>query len=190
MTGLVRSTVSPSSSIMRRSTPWVLGCCGPMLMIMRLSSTASTSTSAVRSTAPTSRASSAAGVAARDRISWAPSSVSRARSGVVMRGSPRGRCLLELHRDAADAVVLAQRVPFPIIGHQNPRQVGMAAEQDPEQVVGLPLHGLGAGIELEQRVDDGVVLGDLQPDAGAAAMLLSQEVVYVLARFGWKASRE
>ena len=34
MTGFVRSTVSPSSSSMRRSTPCVLGCCGPMLMII------------------------------------------------------------------------------------------------------------------------------------------------------------
>ena len=42
MTGLVRRTVSPSSSIMSRSTPWVDGCCGPMLMIM-VSSSSSTS---------------------------------------------------------------------------------------------------------------------------------------------------
>ncbi len=34
MTGLARSTVSPSSSIMMRSTPWVDGCCGPMLRII------------------------------------------------------------------------------------------------------------------------------------------------------------
>ena len=34
MIGLTRSTVSPSSSIIRRSTPWVDGCCGPMLMII------------------------------------------------------------------------------------------------------------------------------------------------------------
>ena len=34
MTGLARSTVSPSSSIMIRSTPWVDGCCGPMLRII------------------------------------------------------------------------------------------------------------------------------------------------------------
>ena len=34
MTGFARTTVSPSSSIMMRSTPWVDGCCGPMLMII------------------------------------------------------------------------------------------------------------------------------------------------------------
>ncbi len=45
MTGLVRSTVSPSSSSMSRSTPWVDGCWGPMLMIMVSSSDRSTSMS-------------------------------------------------------------------------------------------------------------------------------------------------
>ena len=34
MTGFARSTVSASSSIMMRSTPWVDGCCGPMLRII------------------------------------------------------------------------------------------------------------------------------------------------------------
>ena len=34
ITGLHRMTVSPSSSKSRRSTPWVEGCCGPMLMII------------------------------------------------------------------------------------------------------------------------------------------------------------
>ena len=38
MTGLERSTVSPSSSTMTRSTPWVDGCDGPRLRIMVSSS--------------------------------------------------------------------------------------------------------------------------------------------------------
>ena len=46
MMGLVRSTVSPSSSSMRRSTPWVEGCWGPMLMIVVSSSRRSMSMSA------------------------------------------------------------------------------------------------------------------------------------------------
>ena len=43
MTALVRSTNSPSSSSMSRSTPWVEGCWGPMLMIIVSSSGRSTS---------------------------------------------------------------------------------------------------------------------------------------------------
>ena len=50
MTGLVRSTVSPSSSSISRSTPWVDGCWGPMLMIMVSSSGRSTSMSPGSST--------------------------------------------------------------------------------------------------------------------------------------------
>src|SRR5574337_200834 len=34
MCGAHLTTISPSSSNTRRSTPWVLGCCGPMLMVM------------------------------------------------------------------------------------------------------------------------------------------------------------
>src|SRR5213594_907682 len=34
MIGLARTTVSPSSSSTTRSTPWVEGCCGPMLSVM------------------------------------------------------------------------------------------------------------------------------------------------------------
>src|SRR5262245_48043924 len=34
MCGMQRTTVSPSSSSTRRSTPWVAGCCGPRLMSM------------------------------------------------------------------------------------------------------------------------------------------------------------
>src|SRR6266516_6961307 len=34
MTGRHDTTYSPSSSRTSRSTPWVEGCCGPMLMIM------------------------------------------------------------------------------------------------------------------------------------------------------------
>ena len=74
MIGLVRSTVSPSSSSMRRSTPWVLGCCGPMLMIIVSSSdgppldrASAASASDRRSTAPSSRSSSSAPAEPRER---------------------------------------------------------------------------------------------------------------------------
>src|SRR6478609_8762604 len=34
MVGDTETTVSPSSSSTSRSTPWVLGCCGPMLTVI------------------------------------------------------------------------------------------------------------------------------------------------------------
>src|SRR5215831_16593753 len=48
MTGLSDTTVSPSSSMTRRSTPWVDGCCGPMLMVRVLNSGAVVAIRALR----------------------------------------------------------------------------------------------------------------------------------------------
>ena len=89
MMGLVRTTVSPSSSIMRRSTPWVDGCWGPKLRIMESSPAGSRSMSdepgtwlsGRRSTAPTSRPSSSGAVRSRRISSWLPSEVSATRPG-------------------------------------------------------------------------------------------------------------
>src|SRR6266542_3942867 len=72
MIGFVRRTVSPCSSSMSRSTPCVLGCCGPMLMIIVSSSGGSTDRSAasvsdIRNTDPSSRTSSAPPRLGRDR---------------------------------------------------------------------------------------------------------------------------
>ena len=82
MTGLAWSTVSPSSSIMIRSTPWVDGCCGPMLMIV-----VSSSSGQIPPVMTTSRS--------LRRSSCAPSSVCRARrpssiscSLIGVRGPP------------------------------------------------------------------------------------------------------
>ena len=72
MTGLVRSTVSPSSSSISRSTPWVLGCCGPMLMMVVSASSGASwpaSASEMRSTDPTSRSTSTPPAMARGAIS-------------------------------------------------------------------------------------------------------------------------
>ena len=45
------------------------------------------------------------------------------------------RCALELHGDATDVVVLAERVAVPVVGHEDAGQVGVAVERDAEQVV-------------------------------------------------------
>src|SRR5688572_20075253 len=171
MIGLVRSTVSPSSSSMRRSTPWVLGCWGPMLMIIvssgdgpsALRSPASASDR--RRTLPTSRSSSGAFIPLREVvISCAPSPVSAANPGFTPPAALPGiGHALELHRDLALGVVLAERVADPVLRHEDPGQVGMVLEADAEHVEDLSLHRLGAGMDVEQRRHDRVVLGDLDP---------------------------
>src|SRR4029453_233602 len=158
MTGLLRSTVSPSSSSMSRSTPCVDGCCGPMLRIIVWSSEgsssaiAATSASDIRRTAPTSRISSAAPAPWRGASSWDPSDVRMAASvEAVVTASPGVLHALELHGDRTHGMVLAQREPVPVLRHQDAGQVGVARELDPIHVVHLALERLGAGVHVEQR---------------------------------------
>ena len=176
MIGLVRSTVSPSSSSMSRSTPWVDGCCGPMLMIM-VSLVGVGRLLGERGGVGLGQAQhrSRARAAARRRrrpcagaISWAPSAVRSTRSVVVVIGGHRGwssgvRGALELHRDAPDGVVLAQRVAVPVLGHEDAGEVGVAVEADAEHVEHLALQRLGAGVDVEQRRARRVVVGHLDP---------------------------
>ena len=142
MTGLVRSTVSPSSSSMSRSTPWVEGCWGPMLMIIVSSSDARCRCRRVEDHAlgqAQDRADRELDAGPR-RGQPAPGRPRRSRAGVhgcaagadheAGRRSSRPRCFLELHRHPADAVVLAQRVALPVLGHEDPGQVGVAGEDD------------------------------------------------------------
>ncbi len=44
---------------------------------------------------------------------------------------------------ARELVVLAQGMPFPVIGKEDPPEIGMALEHDPEEIVGLPLVPVG-----------------------------------------------
>src|SRR5690349_9804514 len=140
MIGLQRTTSSPFSSSIRRSTPCVLGCCGPMLMIMVWSlpgsiasmGRAAASASDRRRTLPTSHRSSATGIWLRGRISWLPSEVKEV--DVLMRASPGRGGALELHGDGAHRVVLAERVADPVLGHEDAAEVGVAVEGDPEHV--------------------------------------------------------
>ena len=60
------------------------------------------------------------------------------------------RRVLELDGDLPDLVVLAQRVPLPVLRHEDAGQVGMVGERDPEHVVHLALERLGAGVDVEQ----------------------------------------
>ena len=214
MMGLERSTVSPCSSSMSRSTPWVLGCWGPMLMIMVSSSGTSSSPSSVastagaagcaasasdrRSTAPTSIIRSTASVTWRLVSSWPPSEVwlESAKGSwasdwplgfvvgswvVVMAASVTGIA----HRTVGaplnctgmrpDVVVLAQRVAHPVLGHEDAGHVGVTVEDDAEHVEHLALHGLGAGVDGEQRRAGGIVARHLHPQADALALAVRHE---------------
>src|SRR5207244_2814218 len=189
MTGLLRRTVSPSSSIMSRSTPWVDGCWGPMLMIIVSSGLTSmlrspgsrVTPSGSRSTAPCSSSSSADSVALRGAISWAPSDVSidsdRAScSRVLIRFSSTGLgWVLELNGDATHGVVLSQRMTLPVLRHEDAGEVGVALEADAHHVEDLSLHGVGPRVEAKERRHHGLGPGDLHPQPDAAALLEGEQ---------------
>src|SRR5690242_18680807 len=114
MIGLQATTTSPSSSNSTRSTPWVLGCCGPMLMWRVL------------------------------RIRCASIVIGLASQLVAAAGAkdlPGGR---EIYRLAADRVVAPQGMALPPVRHHDPRQVRVPVELDAEQVEHLTLVPVGA----------------------------------------------
>src|SRR5437879_13751447 len=50
-----------------------------------------------------------------------------------------------------DGVVLTQGIALPVLGEQDPPEVGMTLEPDAEHVVALALHPVGAAVESGQR---------------------------------------
>ena len=88
---------------------------------------------------------------------------------MVVIASPGRRRVFELNRDAADGVILTQRVADPVFGHQDASEVGMVLELDAEHVVDLALEGFAARIEIEHRRHSRVVGRHLHPQPDAIA---------------------
>src|SRR5437870_3705788 len=118
MSGSASFITSPSARTTKRSTPCVEGCCGPIDSVM-------------------------SSVASPPSV-WRWTSTSNPASPIVSSGLqqalPRG----------GDAVVLlgldevlAQRVARPVLRHEDAAQVGMALEDDTEEVEGLALLPVG-----------------------------------------------
>src|SRR5579883_385843 len=103
MSGTHFTTVSPSSSISRRSTPWVDGCCGPMLRTMRRCPVAV----------------------------WTVSRSAATSGGIAVS--------LILNSIPGDGIILAQRMPFPIVGHHDAPQIGVIDEADAEEIENFAL---------------------------------------------------
>src|SRR5689334_10489294 len=86
--------------------------------------------------------------------------------------------------DAAEGVVLAQRVVAVPVPRQDPPEVRVADEDDAVHVVDLPLHPLGAGpdrrhaVHLQPRVAalDDFLVADLVPLAPQFSSVLGVEV--------------
>src|SRR6478752_2601257 len=104
MVGVTFWMTSPSSSSTSLSTPCVLGCCGPMLTVI---------------------------VSLRSSATAYP--VAFDVGAELFFGDFERlvglRRLLDLHR-----IVLARRVAFPVLGHQQTTQIVVTGEHDPEHV--------------------------------------------------------
>src|SRR3981081_2061697 len=142
-----------------------------MLMIMVSSSWYSKSTSPGsratpsdrRRTPPSSLRSWAARVSSRDFSSCEPSLVSAANGRLSFwlmaascHDSSGRRALLELDGDTTHRIVLAQRVPLPVLWPEDAGQIVMVVEAYAKQVIGLPLHRFGPRPDVEQRRHDRV----------------------------------
>src|SRR6476659_10471710 len=102
------TTFSPSSRSTTRSTPCVLGCCGPMLI----------TSSSVSNIGP------CCGVGLLN-VSLLPS---------LAQLQPVERVLEQHLPRSFERVVLALRVPLPLVGHQDAAQVGVPGEPAPGHV--------------------------------------------------------
>src|SRR5690606_23547135 len=208
ISGVAFTTVSPSSSTTTRRTPWVLGWWGPMLRVSRSSSGASWSLgSGARAKASTScRAVPSAGLGANGsgsraimaipplRLAAAGSRVgSPAPTGVGQGLGPPGLEKIELLPlgqggrrpipGAPQGVILPEGMTLPVIGHQDPPQVGVARKADPEEVIHLPLSPVGRrpevgdGRHLRRLLRDGHPQLEASRLLGPAVALEGQEVV-------------
>src|ERR1700736_2579183 len=116
------TTVSPSSSSTSRSTPCVLGCCGPMFTVIV---SVRSSGIVLRSAVPRARA------RASSVLSCARCLVGGEVSAEFFLGHLQRFRRPRLQPDL-DREILAQRVTFPVLGHQETPQIAVALEDDPE----------------------------------------------------------
>src|SRR5574337_1556507 len=107
MYGMTSVTTSPSSFNMRRSTPCVLGCCGPMLTYI---------------------SSIVSGICSAISISCGFICLPQLKTSLhrLVRNQP------------FVLIILAQRVPHPVLRGQDPSEVRMTIETNPHHVEGLP----------------------------------------------------
>src|SRR5947209_16754727 len=131
MSGSASRTTSPSSFSRTRSTPCVLGCWGPMLSsIQSVGGSCSGPNGSCPGPGPNGswagpgpNGSCATRVSATDRVGLQPFKLLVAEDDRLTEGD----------------VILPQRMAFPALRHQQPAQVRMTVELDPEQVPGFTL---------------------------------------------------
>src|SRR5919199_3455952 len=149
MIGIMSLTISPSSVVSSRSTPWVAGWCGPMLSVKTSSwvSTCVPKTGASGSAdAPPSPSRSIVAERSRSRygiVRGSGPSLIPARQSVLVEGEDHGL--------AADREVAPLRVADVVLRHQDPAQVVVAVEDHAEHVEDLALLEVGGREQVDHR---------------------------------------
>src|SRR5919106_63646 len=142
MIGVVSRTTSPSSVVSSRSTPWVAGWCGPML-IVNSSSWRSPSTSASVPETGCSPIRSMVTERSRSRYGTLSGSVIPARVLALVEGVEHGL--------AAHGEVAPLREALVVLRHEDAAMVRVALEHHAEHVVDLALLEVRGG----EQVHDG-----------------------------------
>src|SRR5215210_6253224 len=206
MIGVTPTTVSPSSWRMRRNTPWVLGCCGPMLRVSSLSfsdeRTASRPGTARALPSPNSElcrvvvssAPAPCDPLVAEPFAWgAPSSrgvssTERSDTSESFLTTGRGELALDAvtemsHQDirVVERPILAERVTRETVLEQDAAQVRVPDELHAHQVVDLALLEVGARPDRRKARAERVRLGrQVEPEDDAARVLDVIEAVDVV----------
>src|SRR6476661_11250390 len=129
MSGTALTTSSPSRRRSRRSTPCVDGCCGPIDSVIS------------------------------DSSDWSSTStVPGSLSITVLISSEKLTSIHAVRLVASQRVILSQRVPVEIRRQQYAAQIGMAIENDAEQIECLTLVPVGRLPKVRDRPHVGSVL--------------------------------
>src|SRR4030081_3742752 len=152
MTGTAEMTVSPCSCMIKRKTPWVLGCCGPRLSVISVSPTSSTTPEGSMVSKMVSP-SSAPRLGARPGISV---------SAMVIFFSSDASGSVRLVDELLDGdvvvvhfVIASHGEADEVVGQQDAAQVWVAEEANAHHFEGFALHELGAGPDAGERCDAG-----------------------------------
>src|SRR5574341_124056 len=126
MSGVAFTTISPSSTNSRRSTPCVEGCCGPIEIVICVSSGRST-------------ISNCGGILAVEALM--KFRVSSFEFRVRFNSKPEtlnSKLFQAVRFIASQRKILPQCMSLPVVGQKNAAQIGMTVEDHAEQIVSLP----------------------------------------------------
>src|SRR6185436_4765736 len=150
MTTSASTTFSPSSRSTTRSTPCVLGCCGPMLITSSL----------VSNIAPRTVPGESSAFPVLLNV------------GLLARLAQLQPIFGVFHQQLAgplERIVLSLGKALPVFGHQDAAAIGVRGEIHPEHVVDLALEPVGGGPDGGDRRDR-LVLAGADLDAHAMAV--------------------